>query len=124
MLPLGSMSARISSPQWPPFMLAGSVGQPSSRRYGLGRSACLGYCFSWARAEGPSAADAARTAISVKFVSLKKFIASPFGRRSAKENMGPFDHEDARPVPKNTRRFTENVLRERNDRYKTILLRW
>ena len=27
MLPLGSMSARINSPQCPPFMLAGRVGQ-------------------------------------------------------------------------------------------------
>src|SRR4029077_17360826 len=38
----------MTSPQRPPFMLLGIVGQPSTRRYGLGSSVGLGYWVGWA----------------------------------------------------------------------------
>src|SRR5579871_5262240 len=34
--PFCSTWTRITSPQWPPFMVAGSVGQDGSSRYGFG----------------------------------------------------------------------------------------
>src|SRR5215831_4682214 len=43
MLPSRATCTRMTSPHRPPFMLLGRVGQPSTRRYGLGRSVGLGY---------------------------------------------------------------------------------
>src|SRR5450759_1397572 len=85
MFPSGSMSALISSPHWPPFMLFGSVGQPSTKRYGLGRSGCLGYSVCWARATGPKVAATASTAISVNLVRPVRVIGAPLSRHSAAE---------------------------------------
>src|SRR2546422_7789329 len=59
MLPLGSRSALINSPHWPPFMLLGSVGQPSTRRYGLGSLVC------WPCTATSDVAIATTTAITV-----------------------------------------------------------
>src|SRR5712672_1602368 len=50
MLPSLWTCTRMTSPQRPPFMLGGKVGQSSARRYGLGRSVGLGYCGCWAHA--------------------------------------------------------------------------
>src|SRR5262245_47931041 len=59
MLPLVSTWTRMTSPHWPPFMLFGSVGQPSTRRYGLGSSAGRGYCACCARVTLPNVKIAA-----------------------------------------------------------------
>src|ERR1700674_1804392 len=48
----------MTSPQRPPFMLLGRVGQPSTRRYGLGSSVGLGYRVCWACALAPNMAIA------------------------------------------------------------------
>src|ERR1700674_5441659 len=48
----------MTSPQRPPFMLLGRVGQPSTRRYGLGSSVGLGYRVCWACAAAPNMAIA------------------------------------------------------------------
>ena len=37
----------MTSPHWPPFMLTGSVGQPSARRYGLGSPVGLRVWVCW-----------------------------------------------------------------------------
>src|SRR5262249_11723669 len=42
-LPSRATITRMTSPQRPPFISCGSVGQPSTRRYGLESSAGLGY---------------------------------------------------------------------------------
>src|SRR5436853_4407554 len=63
MLPLVSTCTRITSPQWPSFMRA--VGQPWTRRYGLGRSVGLGYGVCWARLAPANATTAVSTAGSV-----------------------------------------------------------
>src|ERR1700722_17858701 len=56
MLPLRSTCTLMTSPQRPPFMLLGSVGQPSTSRYGLGSSPGLGYWICRARADTPNVA--------------------------------------------------------------------
>src|SRR5215468_2538210 len=50
MLPLRATCTRMTSPQRPPFMALGRVGQPSTSRYGLGSSVGLGYEACCARA--------------------------------------------------------------------------
>src|SRR5437867_2634477 len=62
MLPFGSTWTRITSPHLPPFIVFGSAGQPSTRRYGLGRAVGLGYgvcCAPAASAKTVTAASAA-----------------------------------------------------------------
>src|SRR6266702_7774904 len=76
MLPFASTCTRITSPQWPPFMLFGSVGQPSTRRYGLGSSVGLGYRVSWARAAPPNAEIAASVARNQNLVRPASIIAN------------------------------------------------
>src|ERR1700678_4448097 len=56
MLPSRATCTRMTSPQRPPFMLLGKVGQPSINRYGLGSSDGFGYEASCARAVTPHAA--------------------------------------------------------------------
>src|SRR5436309_10497803 len=60
MLPFGSISARINSPHRPPFMLLGSEGQPSTRRYGLGSWVC------WLCTATPGVAIATAMATNVR----------------------------------------------------------
>src|SRR6266849_4746543 len=58
MLPSLATCTLMTSPQRPPFMLLGRVGQPSTRRYGLGSSVGLGYRVCWACAAAPNMAIA------------------------------------------------------------------
>src|SRR5262245_40764229 len=73
MLPLASTCTRITSPHRPPFMLLGSIGQPSTRRYGLGRSRGFGYAGAWARDGAPRTANVARKVKSGKWKVESKF---------------------------------------------------
>src|SRR3989442_9215980 len=74
MLPLGSISALINPPHCPPFMLLGSVGQPSTSRYELGSWVCLGYWLCWVCAATPNMAIAESTAMKVAVVRSEGII--------------------------------------------------
>src|SRR5213593_4159623 len=54
MLPLSSTWTRMTSPHLPPFIVFGRLGQPSTRRYGLGSSVGLGYEVCCASAAWPN----------------------------------------------------------------------
>src|SRR5439155_14906844 len=79
MFPLGSISALINSPHLPPFILFGSVGQLSTRRYGLGSWVCLGYRACWVCATPPNAATATTTNPGSRLAWLTQ---APFGIKS------------------------------------------
>src|SRR5580704_19322313 len=67
MLPLGATCTRMTSPQRPPFMVLGRVGQPSTSWYGLGSDAGLTGAACCARATPPHAATITALAISMSF---------------------------------------------------------
>ena len=72
MLPSGSSCARISSPQRPPFISGGSVGQLSTSRYGFGSWSCP---LPWACtdcAAMPTAASTATTTASMPSAMARK----------------------------------------------------
>src|SRR4029453_5702310 len=73
MFPLPSTCTRITSPHRPPFMLLGSIGQPSTRRYGLGRSAGFGYAGSCALDGAPRTENVASKVKSGKWKVESKF---------------------------------------------------
>src|SRR5690242_4876985 len=80
MLPSLWTCTRMTSPQWPPFMLLGRVGHPSTRRYGLGSSVGLGYrvCWAWALtcAGAPNVAIAIAPATRINPARLARDIVT------------------------------------------------
>src|SRR5262245_2708971 len=73
MLPFASTCTRMTSPHRPLFIALGSIGQPSTRRYGLGRSRGFGGAGCWAHGDAPRTANVASKVKRGKWKVESKF---------------------------------------------------